>query len=45
VAATLCLPNRVFEDPALGPLDEALVDSVHGVLQAEMGTTGIGDSP
>jgi hypothetical protein len=41
---TLCLPAQVFEDPTLGPLDEASTDLMLGVW-AKIGTAGIGDSP
>jgi hypothetical protein len=44
VATTLCLPARVFKDPALGPSDEALAESALG-FWAEMGIPGINVSP
>jgi hypothetical protein len=44
VAAALCLPARVLEDPALGPFDNAPADSALGV-RAGRGTTEIGVSP
>jgi hypothetical protein len=44
VAATLHLPVRVLEDPALGPFDDAPAGSALGV-RAEIGTVEIRVSP
>jgi hypothetical protein len=44
MVAALRLLARVFEDPTLGPLDKAPIESVSGV-QAETGTAGMGDPP
>jgi hypothetical protein len=44
VEAALRLLARVFQDPVVGPRNEAMTDSALGV-QAEMGIAGIGISP
>jgi hypothetical protein len=43
-ALALCLPACVFEEPALGPSDEALIKSTYE-SRPETGITEMGDPP